>query len=135
MTEQETVIGVNEVAELNVLPGVGRYVQGKQSKFFVREVTNDAGVPTGGEFSGAGVHIQWQDGALKNPDGTWNPQNGAFIEDVLLAAKTRLEFFQNSQFKSRENALAITKIEEALHWLDHRTARRAELGVEGTHQV
>lgn len=92
----------------------------------MREVTDDVGNPTGGEFSGVGTAINWQDGPLGVGENR-KEQNGAFVEDVLLAAKVRLEFFQNSKFKCRENALAITKIEEALHWLDHRTSG----GVEG----
>lgn len=133
MTEERNVVGI-EQAETPISQGCGRFVNGKQSQFFVREVTNDVGVPTGGEFSGVGIQINWQDGALKY-DGTCKPQNGAFVEDVLIAAKTRLEFFQNSSFKCRENALAITKIEEALHWLEHRTKVRVERQVEGAHVV
>lgn len=42
---------------------------------------------------------------------------------------------QASKFKCRENALAITKLEEALHWCGHRTAKREVQKVEGTHAV
>ena len=61
--------------------------------------------------------------------------NGAFVEGVLEAALGRLEFYQRSEFRCRENALAITKIEEAIHWLQHRTADREARGVEGTHHL
>ena len=44
----------------------------------------------------------------------------------------RLRGFQESEFKCRENALAITKLEEAMHWLHHRTRARVARGVEGT---
>jgi hypothetical protein len=53
---------------------------------------------------------------------------------VLDAVLKRIEYYQSTQFKCRENAIAITKIEEALHWLDSRTRRRVDAAVEGTHQ-
>lgn len=59
--------------------------------------------------------------------------NGAFVEHVIEAAVNRLEFYQSTQFRCRENALAITKLEEALLWLGSRTARREAAGTEGTH--
>jgi hypothetical protein len=43
----------------------------------------------------------------------------------------RLRSFQSGDFKCRENALALTKLEEALHWLNHRTRDRQSRGVEG----
>lgn len=44
----------------------------------------------------------------------------------------RLEGFQNSEFKCRENELAITKLEEALMWLRKRAQDREARNVEGT---
>lgn len=61
--------------------------------------------------------------------------NGCCNEDLLNMVLERLEGFQNSEFKCRENALAITKIEEALLWLRKRTMAREQRGVEGTHIV
>ena len=46
-----------------------------------------------------------------------------------------LNGFQNSDYKCRENAIAITKLEEALMWLRKRTMARENRGVEGTHLV
>jgi hypothetical protein len=43
----------------------------------------------------------------------------------------RLRGFQSGDFRNRENALALTKIEEALLWLHKRTKDRLERGVEG----
>jgi hypothetical protein len=37
-------------------------------------------------------------------------------------------------YATRETSLAITKLEEALHWLAARTADRVRRGVEGTSQ-
>lgn len=58
--------------------------------------------------------------------------NGIFMEDLLQICRHRLQCFQSGDFACRENALALTKIEEALHWLNHRTADRQARGVEGT---
>ena len=57
------------------------------------------------------------------------------LVDILIMVIRRLEGFQNSEFKCRENALALTHIEEALLWLRKRTMGREARGVEGTHTV
>ena len=91
------------------------------------------GRPAGGTVEGTGLNISWQNGPLGRDSDRVEP-NGAFVENVIYAALKRLEHYQETQFKCRENALAITKLEEALHWLNSRTARREEAKVEGTHQ-
>lgn len=72
-------------------------------------------------------HIDFQCGPIKE-----NGVNGVANEDLLVMVLTRLEGFQNSEFRCRENALAITKIEETLLWLRKRTMSRENRGVEGT---
>lgn len=100
------------------------------------EHDNDSnGNPAGGLTTGLGIDINWQDGPLA-VDGVRKEPNGAFVEGVIEAAIDRLEYYQQaSKFRCRENALVITKLEEALHWCHHRTANREKRGVEGTHQV
>jgi hypothetical protein len=61
--------------------------------------------------------------------------NGLTQEALLAIIIDRLRAFQAGPFACRENALALTKIEEAMHWLHHRTRARMARGVEGTHQV
>lgn len=61
--------------------------------------------------------------------------NGVCNEDLIAMVITRLEHFQKSEFACRENALAITKLEEALLWLRKRTMGREKRNVEGTHNV
>jgi hypothetical protein len=95
---------------------------------------DDNGNPAGGVTTGVGIRINWQDGPLA-VDGIRREPNGAFVEGVIKAALGRLRYYQNSKFNCRENALAITKLEEALHWCDHRTKDRETRGVEGTHKV
>lgn len=58
--------------------------------------------------------------------------NGLSIESLLAICADRLECFQSGEFACRENALAITKIEESLHWLHARTRDRVARGVEGS---
>lgn len=60
--------------------------------------------------------------------------NGLTQEVLLAIVADRLRSFQVGQFACRENALALTKIEEAQHWLHSRTLARMQRGVEGTHQ-
>jgi hypothetical protein len=94
---------------------------------------DDNGNPAGGYTKAVGVTVQWQDGPLGRGEDRVLP-NGAFVETVIAVALDRLEYYQASQFRCRENALAITKLEEALHWCNHRTAAREARDVEGTHE-
>lgn len=57
--------------------------------------------------------------------------NGVTQEILLAVVIDRLRSFQAGPFSSRENALALTKCEEALHWLQQRTLDRMRRGVEG----
>ncbi|MDD3123746.1 MAG: hypothetical protein PHC62_09610 [Candidatus Izemoplasmatales bacterium] len=74
--------------------------------------------------------ISFQEGAIKE-----HGVNGVMNEDLIAMIIRRLEGFQNSEFNCRENALALTKLEEALMWLRKRTQGRENRGVEGTHVV
>ncbi len=60
--------------------------------------------------------------------------NGCTQEDLLEIVVDRLESFQSGDFRCRENAIALTKIQEAIHWLNHRTPDRKKRKVEGTNQ-
>ena len=64
-----------------------------------------------------------------------NGINGVCNEDLILMVLTRLQSFQESEYSCRENACAITKLEEALLWLRKRTQDREVRGVEGTHKI
>jgi len=58
--------------------------------------------------------------------------NGIYNEDLIAVVIDRLRGFQSGDYSCQQNALAITKLEEALHWLNDRTQERMERGVEGT---
>jgi hypothetical protein len=57
--------------------------------------------------------------------------NGAQQEHLLAIVIDRLRSFQAGPFSSRYNAIALTKTEEALMWLQRRTVDRIRRGVEG----
>lgn len=103
-----------------------------RQKIEVVNTTDNNGNTTGGSVRGVGIEIDWQDGPLRRGDDRVKP-NGAFVEGVIEAAIQRLEFFQDGKFRCRENALAITKLEEAMMWLAERTREREERQVEGTY--
>lgn len=91
------------------------------------------GKPAGGMVEAIGLNVSWQNGPLGRGDDRIEP-NGAFVETLIEAARQRIEWYNANGFACRENSLAITKLEEALHWLNARTARREAAGVEGTHE-
>lgn len=76
------------------------------------------------------AEINFQEGAIKE-----HGVNGVANEDLINIVIKRLECFQDSEYRCRENVLAITKLEEALHWLRHRTIGREKRNVEGTSEV
>lgn len=72
--------------------------------------------------------IQFQNGARKIPSSI----HGVIDTDLLEIVRDRLKSFQNGEFATRENACALTHIEEALMWLNRRVEDRIERNVLGT---
>lgn len=89
-------------------------------------------IPAGGSTTGRGIAIDWQDGPLVFEGKRVQP-NGAFVEDVILAAKDRLEHYQTTKFACQANERAIDHLRLALAELEARTIVRQKRGVEGTH--
>ncbi len=83
-------------------------------------------VAVGGSTS---VRISFQNGPIAEVG-----VNGVTQEALMAICIDRLRWFQAGEYRSRENALALTKLEEALHWLLHRTLNRMSRGVEGTNK-
>ncbi len=77
----------------------------------------------------ARIFILFQNGPIKE-----SGVNGITQEALLAIVIDRLRSFQSGPFSCRENAIALTKCEEALMWLKKRTLDRTARGVEGTHQ-
>ncbi len=92
------------------------------------------GNPSGGCSWGCGFTISWQNGPLGRGGGRSEP-SGAFVEDVIAAAGSRLEYYEGSKFTCEENRVAIEHLSSALEVLKSRTADRDKRQVEGTHAV
>ena len=113
------VNGLNEVLRITAWdePGPG----GAHHKYLVE--------PTIGK--GSGIYIDFQ----KGPLGETEFPNGLSNEALLAIVEDRLKCFQAGPYACRENALALTKLQEAMMWLHRRTSERAQRGVEGTSKV
>lgn len=61
-------------------------------------------------------------------------QNGFFVETLIETCRQRLSAVNVGELASRETAVAITKLEEALMWLEKRSNDRKIRNVEGTYQ-
>ena len=75
------------------------------------------------------VAIKFQNGPIKEAG-----INGISNEALLAIVEDRLLGFQSGQFACRENAVALTKLQESMMWLQKRTRDRMARGVEGTLQ-
>ena len=120
---RELTIGSQNFTEVVVKdePGQG----GACHEYFIGRSDDSEVVPVG-EFG----HVSFQNGPVKEFG-----INGCHQEDLLAIVIDRLQHFQSGKFACRENAIALTKIEEAMHWLNHRTSERVKRGVEGTNAL
>lgn len=73
--------------------------------------------------------IQMQKGPRKDEASV----HGVLDTDLLEIVRHRLQCFQAGEFASRENAVALTHIEEALMWMNRRVEDRIERNVLGTY--
>ena len=76
-------------------------------------------------------HIHFQ----KGPRNSAESEHGFLDTDLLEIVRDRLTCFQAGEYACRENAMALTHIEEALMWMNRRVEDRAERGVLGTYQM
>ena len=74
--------------------------------------------------------LRFQNGPIKEKG-----VNGITHEVLLAILIDRLQGYQAGDYKCRENAIALTKMEEALMWLHKRTKDREARGVEGTYEI
>jgi hypothetical protein len=75
------------------------------------------------------VQITWQDGTIREVG-----RNGVQVAEALEVVLNQLKGYQD-QFPCKENAMSITKIEEAILWQEKRTTDRIKRGVEGKHEI
>lgn len=96
-----------------------RYIIAKQGETAWQNGNNTIGVY---------ADLQFQNGARKLPDSI----HGILDTDLLEIVRHRLSCFQKGEFSTRENAIALTHIEEALLWMNKRVEDRIERNVLGT---
>ena len=60
--------------------------------------------------------------------------NGISGEALLSIVEDRLLGFQSGQYACRDNAIALTHVQDAMMWLQRRTRERMQRGVEGTNE-
>lgn len=97
-------------------------------------ISDKNGNPFGGETTGVGITIRWQEGPLNRGKNRIEP-NGAFVEGVIQAALGRLKYYQETKFKCLDNKIAIESLQQALMVLEERTKDRERRKVEGTHAL
>lgn len=74
----------------------------------------------------AQCEINFQNGGLKEVG-----PNGITDQALLAVVLDRLRSFNDGPYRSRENSMMITKLEEVLMWGEKRGNDRARRGVEG----
>ncbi len=75
------------------------------------------------------ISFTLQNGPVKE-----NGVNGCQVDTLIEAAKAIIEGL-NQQFPCRENSIAITKLDEALMWLEKRKKDRIKRNVEGENKL
>lgn len=116
------VNGLNEAIEILVMdePGQG----GACHHYLIQPRTLPSDHPEGAINP---ITIKFQNGPIKVAG-----VNGTSQEALLAVVIDRLRSFQAGPFSCRDNAVALTKLEESLMWLQKRTRDRMTRGVEGT---
>ena len=130
------VNGLNEALKIQVLdePGQGNACH----RYHITTVEYPP--PIGGGMSSADLakaqamlhavtDMRFQNGPIQEAG-----INGISNEALLAIVEDRLLGFQSGQYACRENAVALTKLQEAMMWLQKRTRDRVARGVEGTNQ-
>ena len=115
------VNGLNDELEISVLDESGA---GGANHEYAIEAGRD-----GEQSRTVSKVFRFQNGPIKE-----SGVNGISGESLIAIVIDRLECFQKGPYACRENALALTKLQEAMHWLHHRTRDRESRGVEGTLQ-
>ncbi len=90
------------------------------------KVTNE------GIEDGAGINITFCKG--NKEDESQLRQEGVFTETLIQTAKEYLESVNVGPLATRETSMVITKLDEALMWINKRAEDRKLRGVQGTYQ-
>lgn len=122
------VNGANETLTVQVLDA-----KGSGGAHHHYRITGFTALPPTREFIPAvdgAADVIFQNGPIPE-----NGVNGLTQEVLLSILIDRLRCFQSGPFACRDNAIALTHLEEAQMWLKRRTEERIRRGVEGTHTV
>ena len=115
------VNGLNEVLRIEVLDDPG---QGNACHLY--GVTSDE--PRNADTPPAvTLPVRFQNGPIQEFG-----VNGISQEALLAIVEDRLLGFQSGPYACRENAIALTHIQDAMMWLQRRTRERMARNVEGT---
>jgi hypothetical protein len=109
-------------------PGAG----GAHHAYGIHGFNTETNPSVGWEYLGKNYYsipILFQNGPIKEVG-----VNGVTHEALLAILIDRMRSFQKGPYSCRENAIALTHLEEALMWLQRRTVERIKRGVEGTHE-
>lgn len=119
--------GLNDALTIKVLdePGAGGACHDYAIAFFDEKAGYERSPNS--DRHGRNCIISFQNGPI-NEAGV----NGISQEALLAICIDRLECFQKGPYACRENAIALTHLQDAMHWLQHRTRERLARGVEGT---
>ena len=120
------VNGLNEALTIEVLDEPG---QGNACHLYKIHGARRIDAESGGHDYPEPCCIAFQNGPIQEAG-----VNGISNESLLAVVEDRLLGFQSGQFACRENAIALTKLQEAMMWLQKRTRDRMARGVEGTNQ-
>lgn len=85
-----------------------------------------------GIVDGQGIEILFCKGNKENPNVL--RQEGVFTETLIQTAKEYLETVNVGEMATRETSMAITKLDEALMWINKRAEDRKRRQVQGTYQ-
>ncbi len=114
--------GLNDVLKITVLDEPG---QGGANHVY--EIDQVGGAPSSG---GSKLEIKFQNGPILEFG-----VNGISNESLIAVVIDRLRGFQSGKFACRDNAIALTLLEDSLMRLQKRTRDRMARQVEGTNVV
>ncbi len=89
-------------------------------------------ITNNGPEDGEGIDILFCKG--NKEDETIFRQEGLFTETLIQVAKQYLESVNVGEMASRETSMVITKLDEALMWIDKRAQDRILRGVQTTYK-
>ena len=113
------VNGLNEALEVTATDSIG---SGGANHVY------EINLPPHEDIPGCRYILHFQNGPVQHR----SDMNGITNEALLAVVIDRMRGFQSGKFACRDNAVALTKMEEAMMWLQKRTRDRMARGVEGT---